>query len=361
MVFTPGSPVRWWLLWAAIPYGFIASVRARCYERGWFERQKLPVPVFSIGNVTLGGTGKTPIVIWLTELLQAEGKRVAILSRGYRRTSREPMLVVSDGERLLTGPEEAGDEPYLIAKRCPKAVVAVGADRFEVGRMVLNRLCVDCMVLDDGFQHLRLHRDVNLLLVDATDPDGLQAVVPAGRLREPLSAAARATEIVITRAEDVAQVSEVTQRLHRAIGCRVEPGEARFRPEGLYSIKTGVMHPPSWCRGKRVLLCSGIGHAGSFRSLSEGMGLSVVEEIRYVDHHHYTPVDIDSLRKKINEVKADLVVTTEKDAGKIEPLLSPGDDNWWAVRLTTEWAAGEDRLRSVILESLAGRQVTSRA
>lgn len=357
MPFTPGSPLRWWLFWAAIPYGFIAKVRARCYELGWFARRKLPVPVFSIGNLTLGGTGKTPIVIWLTEMLQAEGKRVAVLSRGYRRTSREPMLVVSDGERLLAGPEEAGDEPYLIAKRCPKAVVAVGADRFEVGRVVLDRFCVDCVVLDDGFQHLQLHRDVNLLLVDATDPEGLRAVVPTGRLREPLSAAGRATVILITRADDAAQVTEVTQRLYKAIGSRFEPVEAIFRPDALVSVKTGEEHPSSWCCGKRALLCSGIGHAGSFRSLSERMGLSVVEEIRYVDHHRYTPGDIDRLRKKVDELKADLVVTTEKDAGKVEPLLSPGDDNWWAVRLTTELAVGEDRLRSVIMETLAAKQV----
>src|SRR5262249_6696242 len=171
--------------------------------------RRLPVPVLSIGNLTLGGTGKTPVVIVLTEWLLAQGKRVAILSRGYRRTSTDLRLLVSDGERLLVGPNEAGDEPFLIAQRCPKAIVAVGADRYQLGEWVLHRFPVDCLVLDDGFQHLGLYRDVNLLLVDATDVEGLAAVVPAGRLREPLQAAARATAIIVTRADDPTLVTEV--------------------------------------------------------------------------------------------------------------------------------------------------------
>ncbi len=122
-------------------------------------------------------------------------------------------LLVSNGERLLVGPNEAGDEPFLMAQRCPKAIVAVGADRYELGDWVLNRFPIDCLVLDDGFQHLGLYRDVNLLLVDATDAEGLAALVPAGRLREPLQAAARATAIVVTRADVPDQVTQVCHRL----------------------------------------------------------------------------------------------------------------------------------------------------
>ncbi len=173
-------------MWAAIPYGVVARLRALLYDRGWFAQRKLPVSVLSVGNLTLGGTGKTPVVIVLVDWLLAQGKRVAILSRGYRRTSTDPYLLVSDGERLLVSPQEAGDEPFLMAQRCPKAIVAVGADRYELGDWVLNRFPVDCLVLDDGFQHLGLYRDVNLLLVDATDAEGLAALVPSGRLREPL-------------------------------------------------------------------------------------------------------------------------------------------------------------------------------
>ena len=189
--------------------GWLRGCARFLYDWGWFAQRRLPVPVLSVGNLTLGGTGKTPVVIVLADWLLAQGKRVAILSRGYRRTSADPYLLVSNGERLLVGPNEAGDEPFLMAQRCPKAIVAVGADRYELGDWVLNRFPIDCLVLDDGFQHLGLYRDVNLLLVDATDAEGLAALVPAGRLREPLQAAARATAIVVTRADVPAQVTQV--------------------------------------------------------------------------------------------------------------------------------------------------------
>src|ERR1043165_6560612 len=205
--------MRWWLLWAAIPYGVIARLRVLLYAWGWFPQGKLPVPVLSVGNLTLGGTGKTPVVIVLVDWLLAQGKRVAILSRGHRRTSTDPYLLVSGGARLLVSPKEAGDEPFLMAQRCAKAIVAVAADRYELGDWVLNRFPVDCLVLDDGFQHLGLYRDVDLLLGDATDPEGRAALVPSGRLREPIQAAARATAIVVTRADVPAQVKEVCYRL----------------------------------------------------------------------------------------------------------------------------------------------------
>jgi tetraacyldisaccharide 4'-kinase len=173
-------------------------LRVYAYEHGWLARRRLPVPVISIGNLTVGGTGKTPLVIQITEWLLKAGKRVAVLSRGYRRTSREPLLFVSDGARIIATAEEAGDEPFLIAQRCPEAIVAVGADRYRLARRVLETCGVDCIVLDDGFQHLAVHRDINLLLVDATDVDGLEGLLPAGRLREPMTAAKRATGVIVT-------------------------------------------------------------------------------------------------------------------------------------------------------------------
>lgn len=141
---------------------FLGLVRAAAIAGSRIERRESHA----------GRDRKTPVVILLVEWLLAQGKRVAILSRGYRRTSRDEYLLVSNGERLLVGPDEAGDEPFLMAQRCPKAIVAVGADRYELGYWVLDRFPIDCLVLDDGFQHLGLYRDVNLLLVDATDVEG---------------------------------------------------------------------------------------------------------------------------------------------------------------------------------------------
>jgi tetraacyldisaccharide 4'-kinase len=345
---SPGKKVRWWLMWAAIPYGVVARLRALLYDWGWFAQRKLPVPVLSVGNLTLGGTGKTPVVIVLVDWLLAQGKRVAILSRGYRRTSTDPYLLVSDGERLLVSPKEAGDEPFLMAQRCPKAIVAVGADRYELGDWVLNRFPVDCLVLDDGFQHLGLYRDVNLLLVDATDPEGLAALVPSGRLREPLQAAARATAIVVTRADVPAQVTEVCRRLQATLGTTPDPIQVVFRPESLVSVVTGTSQALSWSKGKTALLCSGVGHAGSFRSLVERMGIRILDEVAYADHHDYTSHDVERLRARAAELQAELIVTTEKDACKLASLLHH-TDSWWAVRLTTYVSAGEERLKQLVL------------
>ena len=344
----PGTKVRWWLMWAAIPFWVVARLRSLLYDWGWCDQRRLPVPVLSVGNLTLGGTGKTPVVILVADWLLAQGKRVAILSRGYRRTSTTQYLLVSNGERLLVGPDEAGDEPFLMAQRCPKAIVAVGADRYELGDWVLHRFPIDCLILDDGFQHRGLYRDVNLLLVDATDAAGLAAVVPAGRLREPLRAAARATAIIVTRADVPAQVTEVRRRLQATLGSMPEPIQAVFRPESLVSVVTGASQPLSWSKGKTALLCSGVGHAGSVRALVERIGIRILDEVAYADHHAYTSQDVERLRAKAAELQAELVVTTEKDACKLAPLLHP-TDTWWAVRLTTHVTVGEDRLRQLVL------------
>ena len=345
---TPGAKVRWWLLWAAIPYGAVARLRTLLYDWGWFAQRRLPVPVLSVGNLTMGGTGKTPVVIMLVDWLLAQGKQVAILSRGYRRTSTASYVLVSNGERLLVGPSEAGDEPFLMAQRCPKAIVAVGADRYALGDWVLKRFSIDCLVLDDGFQHLGLYRDVNLLLVDATDAEGLAALVPAGRLREPLRAAARATAIMVTRADVPAQVTEVCRSLKATLGVMPEPIQAVFRPESLVSVVTGASQPLSWSKGKTALLCSGVGHAGSFRSLVERIGIRILDEMAYVDHHAYTNQDVERLSARAGELQAELVVTTEKDSCKLAALLQP-TDSWWAVRLSTEVIVGEDRLRRLVI------------
>jgi tetraacyldisaccharide 4'-kinase len=338
-------------MWAAIPYGAVARLRALLYDWGWFDQRRLPVPVVSVGNLTLGGTGKTPVVILLADWLLAQGKQVAILSRGYRRTSTAQYLLVSNGERLLVGPEEAGDEPFLMAQRCPRAIVAVGADRYQLGDWVLERFPINCILLDDGFQHRGLYRDVNLLLIDATDAAGLAGLVPAGRLREPLKAAARATAIIVTRADVSAQVNEVRRKLEVKLGSIPDPIQAVFRPESFVSVATDAVQSLSWAKGRTALLCSAVGHTGSFRSLAERIGIKVLGEIAYVDHHAYTRQDVEQVRTRAAELQVELVVTTEKDACKMASLLHP-TDAWWAVRLTTHVIKGEDRLRQLVLGRL---------
>ncbi len=341
-----------WRRWAGAPYEAAARLRAWLYAKGWRARIRLPRPVVSVGNLTVGGTGKTPIVIYLVEQLTAQGKRVAVLSRGYRRRSRAAQLLVSDGRRVLVSPEDAGDEPYLIATRCPGAIVAVGADRVELGQWVLQQAPVDCFVLDDGFQHLRLHRDVDLLLMDASDLAGIQSALPFGRLREPVTAARRADAILITRAGSSAEAEPVWRYLTDCCGPLPQPLLVKFHAESFQRVGGSEVKAVDALNGVPALLFSGVGNAGSFHQLARALGVRVRETMDFRDHAHYTAEVVDRIRQRAKESGADLTVTTEKDAGKVAPFLSPRDA-WWAVRLQTEIVEGRERLTQLLRLKLA--------
>lgn len=333
--------------WAAWLYGLVIRLGLWCHSQGWCASDRLSCPVISVGNLTVGGTGKTPMVILLTEWLQAKGRRVAVLSRGYKRTSTVPHLLVSDGSRLLVGPSEAGDEPFLIARRCPQAIVAVGADRVALGRWVVGQYPIDCIVLDDGFQHRALHRDIDLVLLDATDAMGLDALLPAGRLREPLSEVKRASAVVITRADSRSDVEAVCTRLH-AVGY---PGrdmiEVVFTPECVLAVGSHTRRSPEWGQGKKAWLVSGIGNSQSFHRLAQSIGIEVVGETVFEDHHRYSHHDIQQIRVNAKTKGVDIVLTTEKDGGKVSSFLT-SDDPWWALRLQANVVRGEESLRRLI-------------
>jgi len=257
---------------------------------------------------------------------------------------------------------EAGDEPFLMAQRCPQAVVAVGADRVALGRWVLDRYPVDCIVLDDGFQHRALHRDVDLVLLDATDAAGLDALLPAGRLREPLTELGRASAIVITRADSRQDVDAIHGRL-RSISCLPEDVvEVVFRPASVISPVSGERQPVEWCQGKKTWLVSGIGNSRSFRRSAESMGVEILGETAFEDHHGYQASDIEKIRANLRANSCEIVLTTEKDGGKLVSLLLPSDA-WWMLRLETKVVRGEERLHRLIDGSLQGEmeQVRSRA
>ena len=326
----------------ALIYGFVVKSRTLLYERGWLSRSRLPCTVLSVGNLTVGGTGKTPIVILLAQWLLARGRRVAILSRGYRRNSRIPRLLISDGQNILTGPQESGDEPFLIARRCPGAVVAVGPDRYGLGQWVLERIAVDYVLLDDGFQHLALQRDVDLLLIDTSDSAGLCQLLPSGRLREPLSAATRATALVLTRVDEKTNVHEILHPIEAAIGQKVQPILTRFQVRSLMHVSTGNTHDSNWLKGKRVLIFSGIGNTGSFRDTVSDLDARILDELVFPDHYAYTDQDLHAVRDRMQNCGAELILTTEKDAVKIESLLTPHDP-MWAIRFDVEMISAELR------------------
>jgi 3-deoxy-D-manno-octulosonic-acid transferase len=336
-----GLAPQWLLSVLAMPYGAIVRLRAGLYRLGWLPVRRLPCRVVSVGNLTVGGTGKTPVVIALVDRLLARGLRVGVLSRGYRRRSRQAALLVSDGRAVLAGPAEAGDEPHLIATRCPRAIVAVGPDRHRLGAWVLEKHPIDCFVLDDGFQHLGLHRDADLLVVDASDPAGLQMLVPAGRLREPLAAASRATAVLMTRA-DAGDWQDVAGTIEREAGKLPPPVPSRFRAEALVHVATGEVRKAEALAGRAVMAFSGIGNPGSFRALLEQAGFRIAGEMVFADHHDYAAADLESVRAQARRSGADLIVTTEKDAGKAAPLLKDGEQVW-AVRIGLDILGGREQ------------------
>lgn len=332
----------------SLPYGLAVRTRSMMYERGWWSQQRLPCPVLSVGNLTVGGTGKTPMVMWLSRWFSERGRRVGILSRGYRRSRRNSFLLVSDGDNVLVSPGEAGDEPFLMARQCPGVVVAVGSNRYRLGQWVLEQTPVDCFVLDDGFQHRNLCRDLDLLLIDTSTPESLHHLLPAGKLREPLSCAARATAVVLTRVDMAQDWRNVLTLLEDAIGEVIHPISTRFQAVSLVDARTEVVREPNGIAGKRALIFSGIGNARSFHTIVAGLHVQILDEIVFPDHHAYRRRDLITVRRKRMQCGADLVLTTEKDAVKIAPLLESGDEIQ-AVRLGIQFVDGQDQLEGHLL------------
>jgi tetraacyldisaccharide 4'-kinase len=280
------------LLWPlSVLYGVLARGRAWLYAKGILKQKRLHRPVISVGNLTVGGTGKTPMVIWLAERFLAEGKRVGILSRGYK------------------GSAGTSDEIELMKFRLQnRALFGVGADRYEQGKKL--EASVDVFLLDDGFQYLALERDVNLLLIDAAQPLGKQTMLPTGRLREPVSAMARADLLVFTRAETVPGTSAAINRFQdypvfsaatRLLGFR------RFG-EGI-----GLLRPEEIDAGPFYAFC-GIGNPRAFFQDLKNWNLALVGHCEFADHHRYDSRDATELTSAARAVDAKALLTTEKDA-----------------------------------------------
>jgi len=283
-------------------------------------------------------------VMWLASRLNEQGKRVAILSRGYGRQGSEVNMLVSEGMSLNADWRSVGDEAMLMAQKCPWAIVAVGKDRYQLGCWVLEQVACDCFLLDDGFQHLSLHRDLDTLLFDATDIDGLTAVLPAGRMREPLSAAQWATTIAFSRTESVSSVEALQARIEQCLGKSIVPVRMEVLPRCLIHIPTCMTKGIDSFKNKSLILVSGIGNPSSFRSSVVSCGLDVGDEIRYPDHFAYSEKDVEEIRLKMKRLGNDLAITTEKDALKLREFLR-SDDSMWALEMQVNMTQGEAQIR----------------
>ncbi len=292
---------RAWLAPLGGVYGLAASARAALYRCRVFPQARLASPVVSVGNLSVGGSGKTPVVARIAGLLRDAGQPVAILSRGYRGSFRGESLIVGDGSALLASAAEAGDEPVMLARSLPGVVVAVGTHRDRVGRAVLARFGPRVLLLDDGFQHLRLARDLDLLCADTAD--FADRPLPAGRLREFPKAARRADLVLLSGADDRA-LSRCAQRLGEARCLRV----SRI-PGGFWSLQ-GESRPAPL----RPFLVAAIARPERFRADVETLVPSLAGAAFFRDHHAFTVGEVAALEKSAHPLGADAMVITAKDA-----------------------------------------------
>jgi tetraacyldisaccharide 4'-kinase len=294
------------------PYALVLRLRALGYRFGLLRSYRLPCPVISVGNITLGGTGKTPMVLWIARYLMSRGKRVAVLSRGYGGSARGELRVVSDGKTVLLTPEEAGDEPCLLAGKLPGLMVVIGADRYRAGLRALEELKPDLVLLDDGFQHLRLQRDLNILLLDAGRPFAGGWTLPAGFLREPVSAAGRADLVVYTRCPEGKPAPDL---FPEKPSCWT-----KHRFSGIVPLAGGESVSFEGARERRVMAFSGIADPESFFSGLEAVGVRPVTTLSFPDHTPYGEDEIAAIMKLRIASRTTLMLTTQKDAVKLVPF-----------------------------------------
>ncbi len=309
-------------------YRFIIGLRQVLYRCGLLKSRKLDCTVVSVGNITLGGTGKTPMVIALASLLAQKQKKPAVISRGYGRKDDSVTLVVSDGRSVLTDAQTGGDEPVLIGSKLNGVPVIVGKRRYESSRYALQHFAVDLVILDDGFQHLKLKRDLDIVLVDAADPFGNGKLFPAGILREPAASLRRAHAVILTRAESSDDVDTLKDDIRRVTLAPIFT--SRQQASDLIDKHSGDVKPLSALRGTRVLAFSGIARPQSFISLLKSLGATVAEECAYPDHHHYSKTDLAAIFQKAADRRVGMIVTTEKDAVRLMGFNTAGI---WALRI----------------------------
>jgi tetraacyldisaccharide 4'-kinase len=323
--------VRAPLIVSSWPYALAMRVRNWMYDWGMFQIHRAAVPVVVVGNLTVGGTGKTPAVEWAARFFREQGRRVAILSRGYG---------VSDGRN---------DEALVLEANLDDVPHLQGADRVSLARTAVEELESDLLVLDDGFQHRRLHRDFDLVLIDATQP--LQWCIPGGLLREPRSGLRRAQAVIITRTDQADPAA--LERLRRWVTRQV-PGrpvvEARHAPVALHN--THGEESITTLRGQSVAALCGIGHPSGFLTTLRSLGANVVEQLIYPDHYPYQRDDVMAIAARLRRLPPDTwLVTTQKDWVKLR-VDRLADRPVWSLRIALEITQGRDQLEAALARVL---------
>ena len=351
------TPLRFLLIPLSWLYAASVQLRNILFTYGVFKARRLPCRVISVGNIVVGGTGKTPAVITIAKHLQREGMRVAILLRGYKRRVREKVIIISDGEKVCVSPMESGDEAYMMARHLSGVPIIVGKCRYLAGQVALERFQVDILLLDDGFQHRQLARDVDILTISATHPFGSpEKLLPAGTLREPLTALRRADLILLTHA-NAPNISAHIKKLVKPLAPNTPVLTSIHQPTHIYPLavsnqrnsrqQSAISNQQSVVsnkrlplnenlftesrkpmadshfsdikelKGKRILAVCGIGNPEAFVATLTRCSVASVELLAFPDHHVYTETNKQQIHTAFQEAAADLIVTTQKDEQKL--------------------------------------------
>lgn len=355
------SSLKLFLFSISIGYGGIVRLRENLYKKGFLQSKRLPCPVISIGNITVGGSGKTPMTIYVAEFIQHLGYDVAIISRGYKGQAEKIGGVVSDGRIICMGPDKAGDEPFMVAKRLKTVPVIVGQNRFKAGILAIEEFRPDVLLLDDAFQHLKLHRDIDLVLLDSKAPLGNTYLFPRGTLRESAFALSRGDAVILTRSVvgNMAPLDQIKGVVPK------KPVFHSFHTPYIYKIITGnsaqsrdrlnisSKYDFDIFKRKRVFAFSGIASNDDFRRTIESFRCKLENFLRFPDHHPYSNRELDEIVKSAMDRSAEFIFTTEKDYVRIAHKIK------WSIDLVVigiEISFGENDIafKSFIKSRLQG-------
>ena len=308
-------------------YRGLIALRIFFYEIQIFSTRSLKCKIISIGNITVGGSGKTPTVEYLSKVLQSKGLKVGIISRGYKRKSKST-IVVTDGKEKPESWEHVGDEPFLLAHKLKNIPVVVGSSRYEAGLIMIEKFQPDVILLDDGFQHLSLNRDLDIVLVNSKDIRSDHKLIPSGRLREPISNLDRADIIIITKS-NIHKPSNYLRNKIENFNRPIIYNEIQI--EDLLQYKNNEINKLEKIANKKVYLFSALGDNESFKKIMDNTDAEIVGHSKYLDHHHYTLDDLKDIEQKAIKCNAEFLITTEKDLVKINPQYNKIDI--YAVRI----------------------------
>ena len=338
-------------------YRAVVQFRMWLYDKRIIRNRAIGCLVVSIGNLSCGGTGKTPVVEVFAKTLSHKGRKVAVLSRGYRSKQRSlwvkmtqkfsskkmevPPKVVSDGKNLLLDSAYAGDEPYMLANNLTDVVVLVDKDRVKAGLYAIDEFGTDTLIMDDGFQYMSLKPHINIVLVDSTDPFGNHHVLPRGILREPVKNIRRADYVFLTKSTGGNHLRHLKAFIRRH-NRRAEIIECCHKPMYLEKVyKKGEREPLEMLKGKRVAALSAIAVPESFEAFVRQLGGNIVEAQHFADHHRFTQQEIIDFINRAKKSNAEMIITTEKDAVRM-PRLERQDIPVYFMRVEIDIISGQE-------------------